>query len=228
MYPQDVQKGSKMPTANPHVGTEFEKVWQDGYDIALSSPPDVPSPPAVLTPENAQLWSEGALVGNADGQAEGWRVRLDVDGEGLKPEMEWLGAGAEITYQAAAVAVVGFKALGELPLTILLLLIDLEAKTPTDQDVMATAGRALSVACTQQGITEAFLALCTTAREHPGGDDGMLDVGYWHGTFATSFDAASAEATKHQQDAPDHNVGVLRFQPSDDAANFWEWLPVPL
>jgi hypothetical protein len=38
----------------------------------------------------------------------------------------------------------------------------------------------------------------------------MLDVGYWHGSFATSYDGARAEAAQHQQDAPDHNAGVLR------------------
>jgi hypothetical protein len=95
--------------------------------------------------DTAAIWSEGALAGNTDGRTEGWRVHLDVDGEGLQPEGPGLNAvGGHLVVEGlvhGGAHFQKFSAAGLLPLTVFLILLDLETFDPTaNGDPMLAAG----------------------------------------------------------------------------------------
>ncbi|MGA5816514.1 hypothetical protein ACPC54_01430 [Kitasatospora sp. NPDC094028] len=216
-----------MPTANPYAGTDNEKWWQDGYDVGISHPPDPPEPPYVLETDTQTIWSEGALAGNTDGGAEGWWVHLDADGEGLKPtEPELASAGGHVAAEAglelAGHFIKSIKGWSLLPISVYLMLLDLESFDPTWDQVRGVAAAALNKSCGDKGCSELFLPMCVTSGHSVSGDP-LLDAGYWHGKLFMDFNSALPDTQAHASDNPDHATGVLRYQPSGERA-IWEWL----
>lgn len=222
-----------MGTANPYVNSAYEAEWQDGYDIAISHPPNVPDPWYVLEPDAQAVWSEGALAGNTDGYAEGWFIRLDADGEGLKPsEPELLAIGGHLAFEGVIHGVAhfgprfglkSFSGIATLPLTAFLILLDLESFPPEGDTVRGIVAGALSRVCGERGCGELFLPTCVSTGHTTGGDP-LLDAGYWHGRLFMGWDGAMPEADAHLTEYPDHFVGVIRYQPAGERPA-WEWIP---
>lgn len=210
-----------MSTTNPYLYTDLGATWQQGYDTALSTPNEIPSAPYVVAPELVDTCAEGAAAGNWDGQAEGWRVRLEFDGSGFQPEhAHYAGAGvhaAEIIYDTVRHRLAG--GIGSLPL-LLMLAIDLETIPPTEEQVIALAGKALTDACARLGFNEVFMAACGEA-DHGESGDPMLDAGYWHGSVHSFYTSAGSECSDHAQ-GYGHDAGAIPYQAN--SSNLWEWI----
>jgi len=183
----------------------------------------------VLEPNTATIWSEGALAGNTDGKAEGWCVHLDVDGSGLRPtEAEILPAAGHLTGDVV-LHILGhvckkIKGGGMLPVTALLVILDLETFSPTADQVIALAGNALSKFCQDKNCGELFLPTCVSSGHGQNGDP-MLDAGYWHEkAYMDDWDAAFKAADAHAADAPDHVVGVIRWSSTNSNPYTWDWV----
>jgi hypothetical protein len=217
-----------MPATNPYRETDNAPWWDAGYGEAICHPPDIPTPPMVLQPETATIWSEGALAGNTDGRAEGWCVHLDVDRGGLKPEgpeLELAGGhlAAEVVLHVAQ-KFLKVRAGGLLPVTALLVILDLETFDPTDDQVINLAGNALARYCQEQNCGELFLPTCVS-KGHALSGDPLLDAGYWHGkAYMDDWDAAFKEADAHATDQPDHVVGVIRWSSTNTNRYLWDWV----
>lgn len=220
-----------MPHTNPYVekkdgafGASAEaRGWQTGYDAGVSTPPDVPQTPSTRHPGFMDAWAEGAAAGNADGRAEGWRLRPVTESSGFVvrvpgSEPQDSGEGGE---QSAAFAV-AWKSVGDLPLALILQQFAPEADTGSASQF---AGRALDQACADKGgPAQLYLPLCVSPPHELAGD-ALHDAGYWHGEVSDSFDEAGQSAASHALVRMPHFPGLVRYRPAG-THNFWDWLPL--
>ncbi|MFE6039359.1 hypothetical protein [Streptomyces sp. NPDC056452] len=220
-----------MPHTNPYgqekdgdFGSSVEaRGWQAGYDTGVSTPPDVPETPSTRHPGFMDAWAEGAAAGNADGRAEGWRLRPVTESSGFvlrvpgaEPE-----ASGESGDRAGAFAV-AWKSVGDLPLALILRQFAPGAETGSHTQL---AGRALDqVIADKGGPAQLYLPLCVSPPHQLSGD-ALLDAGYWHGDVSDSFDEAGKEATSHALVRVPHFSGLVRYRPVG-THNFWDWLPL--
>ncbi|MEV8553829.1 hypothetical protein AB0L04_28965 [Streptomyces glaucescens] len=215
-----------MPTQNPYrhlaegpfMRSGMAEGWQTGYDAAISSPSEVPPHPLVRDPDFMDGWEEGAAAGHADGQAEGWRLRLAEDGKGLVPgKPDWEPQASGETGATADIRR-AWGAVGWVPLAAML-----SSFAPDARGVHFLSGMALGRVCVDRQVARVYLPACSSAFREKAGHS-TDEPGYWFGTARESFDEASAEAHAHANSRLVHLVGVVRFQPVG-AHNFWDWLP---
>ncbi|MFD6275785.1 hypothetical protein ACFWFI_09460 [Streptomyces sp. NPDC060209] len=220
-----------MPFTNPYADAKDgssdlsveARGWQAGYDAGVSTPPEVPPTQASRHGGFMNAWAEGAIAGNADGRAEGWRLRPVTESSGLvvrvpgsEPE-----AGGE-TGEMAGEFAVAWKSVGDAPLRLMLGQFAPDADGGSD---VWLVGRALDKACTGKGGADRlYLPICVDPPHELSGDD-LNDAGYWHGDVTDSFDVAGKAAAQHALKRMPHFPGLVRYRPAG-THNFWDWLPL--
>ncbi|MFD8046390.1 hypothetical protein ACFV5E_23530 [Streptomyces chartreusis] len=223
-----------MTQHNPHsVPTEpgvFVPIgvegWQEGYDEAISSPPNVPRTPLVRDPDYAVAWKEGALAGNADGRTEGWRwayfggkVRPEPKGESdgrYGPRDSGEPEDAPFSLPQA------WPCVGEGPLLVML-----EQFAPGERGGDGLTGRLLAKACADKGVRQLYLPVSLSPSpppEEPTGDP-LRDRGYWHGTVAETLEDVARQAVAQVTVPAPDNTGLVRYAPAAEH-NFIDLLPV--
>ncbi|MGW1812180.1 hypothetical protein ACWCQM_01180 [Streptomyces sp. NPDC002125] len=220
-----------MPHTNPHLGVENDfgpsheaRGWQAGYDAGIGSPDGVPATPSVRVAGFMKAWAEGAAAGNADGKAEGWRLRpVREEGPGgltRPPGAEPLSSGE--TGGPATAFPHAWRSVGALPLIVMLAHAAPEAGGSWTAQL---AGLALRRALAAPDGPGQLYVPCCVEPAHDATGDPVLDAGYWHGPVSASFEAAAEEAAGHGLVRIPHAPGVARYRPADDH-NFWDWLPL--
>ncbi|MEX5710282.1 hypothetical protein AB1484_18725 [Parafrankia sp. FMc6] len=217
-----------MSRQNPHLddssstlGPSLEaRGWELGYDVGVSSPGDLPHGPLTRSTEFMDAWDEGAAAGQADGQAEGWRLRLDEHGAGLVPVETSSSPGPGEPRNGSFER--SWRCTGSLPLRLMLAQVEPRAPASSGLD-----GSALASVCTDQGLARLYLPVCVSPLERADDQTGdpLRDAGYWHGSVADSVDEAGKAALAHGLVRTPHSSGLVRYVPAD-RHNFWDWLPV--
>ncbi|MGW2050467.1 hypothetical protein ACWCPF_35630 [Streptomyces sp. NPDC001858] len=224
-----------MPQHNPYPVPDEPGVlvpvevrgWQDGYDVGISSPPDVPAMPESRDPQYGPSWAPGAQAGNADGRAEGWRWAY-FDGR-VRP-----AAGAGIGYgpQASGEPEPGdpgvfsfaqsWPCVGEAPLLVML-----AEFAPGEHGGEGLTGRRLARACADKGVERLYLAvnLSSSGKPDEWTPDALNGAGYWHGTVCESLDDAAPEAIAQVTVREPRFAGLVRYAPAGEH-DFFDLLPV--
>ncbi|MGW6738884.1 hypothetical protein [Streptomyces sp. NPDC055013] len=202
------------------------RAWQDGYDEGISSPPDVPRTPLVRDPDYAEAWAEGALAGNADGRAEGWRwayfegkVRPEPKDEAVGrygPQDSGEPEGTTFSFAHS------WPCVGERPLLVMLRQI-----APGESGGDGLTGRLLAQACADKGVRQLYLPVnlsSTRLTNEPTGD-ALNNAGYWHGAVSESLEEAAPEAIAQVTVRIPSFAGLVRYAPAAEH-NFFDLLPV--
>lgn len=207
-----------MSTDNPYAGTDNESQWQAGYDSGIASPGGVPDTPLVLEPDQATIWSEGALAGFTDGQQQGFHTPLNpTSGEQPESILKAVAHGTDITYEvyeiAHVAATVPVALVTVLPIAVFLILLAVESDPSPTLD--AQVGNALLAKCQEIGQSEVFTAMCRRS-DHSDTGDWFLNQGFWHGALNFEYTGAFSEAEAHLSEHTDAlgDVGVAHFMTS--------------
>lgn len=223
-----------MTQHNPHPVPDDPNVfvptavgaWQDGYDAGVSSPPDVPPTPLVRETAYADAWAEGALAGNADGRAEGWRWQYFATGvpkEG-RPDhrARWYtphDSGVPERPGRASLPQ-SWPCVDDKPLRVMLAHFAPDA--PFREGLF---GSALARACEERNVERLYMPVALSASAPVGASgDPLRDNGYGHGEVTVSQDEAM-DALYGPADATGRFRGLIRYTPAAEH-DFFELLPV--
>ncbi|MEV8034946.1 hypothetical protein [Streptomyces sp. NPDC086182] len=219
-----------MPTQNPYASDDNNAMfgsgldaWEQGYEIAISSPPVVPETPLSRNPVCNTAWTEGALAGNADGRSDGWRLRLSDTGSGIVPE-NWpdvVGAESGGPDEEAMGFPKRFKGVGYLPLTLMLSSIapdteDGKSRTAPEQVT------SLATVCGDKKYPSLYLPLYAYRSEGPPRSD------FWHGEATASFGEAAHKLKENFSNSrfiDPQTPALIRYLPGSEHY-FWDWLPL--
>ncbi|MEV2211621.1 hypothetical protein AB0H86_09195 [Streptomyces sp. NPDC050997] len=226
-----------MPQHNPHpvpdepgglIRSEV-RGWQDGYDVGISSPPDVPRTPLVRDPDYARAWTQGAAAGNSDGRTEGWRwayfegavqpVPKEAAGDRYGPQDSGVSEHGDAPAFSFAQS---WPCVGESPLLVML-----AQFAPGERGGDGLTGRRLARACVDKGVPRLYLpvSLTSSGRPEERNGDPLRDAGYWHGAVSESLDEAAPEAIAQVTVRAPRFAAVVRYAPTAEH-DFFDLLPV--
>lgn len=212
---------------NPYLGTEWEVSWQQGHDAGLAQPTGEIYPPAVLEPEQAQIFAEGVLAGQEDAVTEGSPIDLNpipekpAEGDGKAVELAVTTAFAFYVW-AAEWAEAGMS--GGIAVAVhLLICISIPEGDPTpDLSDPVELAAAMTRSVRSMGAADLFLPFCQNP-DHSATGDQVTEQGYWHGGAFTDYWSAYPVATEHLTAEPDSlgRVGLLHATADSDGV---EWI----
>lgn len=204
---------------NPYMDTEWESTWQDGYDAGLAAPQAEITAPTPMGVDVAQVYMEGVLAGQKDGNVDGSPVAIDPPTEeephsAVHTVTTTLGIGM-LVLEIAHLSPIGVA------IELIVLSVELESFPPdlSDPDQLSSA---LVAACRAKGATELFMPFCQTT-DHSETGDKVFEAGLWHGDMFTDFFAAQNAAVAHLSGETDSlgRVGVIRVRAETSAIVEW-------
>jgi hypothetical protein len=211
---------------NPYIGTEWETSWQQGHDAGQSQPTGDVAVPAVLEPDQARIFAEGALAGQQDAAGQGVPIEIDP----IPPADPENDKGTELA-ATTAFAFFGWATewaeagmSGGIAVAVHILIsvsIPSGAPLPDLSDPVELAA-AMTRSVRAMGASDLYLAFCQNPGHSAAGDQ-VTEQGYWHSNVFTDYWDAYPVAEEHLKNEPDSlgRVGLLHAKADSDGV---EWI----